>query len=521
MTQKHKVFILLLTVIVSVALCYDGDERDHTGCPVLFQGKCTCGKFKYPEFYGSGTHFMTNCTNTGFRNTTMLEYMPEETEVLIFTGNHLETLPWNIFGIFDPRSNLRVVDLTNNGIKEIQGKTFHKVTTVKRLILNHNDLYIVSAMHHTRTFSNFENLEELHLTNAFTEQIDSKWYLNDLKDIFQGSQLSKLKKLHLEQNEIWEIQDDDIDLFCDLPALMDLHLGDNQLTDINFSLACMKNLRYLDLEFNKITNLRKVTLDKIETAFTSKTSNRQINLQGNPFKCDCYMRPFFDWLKITKVNLRSKEDYRCWTGEPEANAGKRITNVQSLPCPVTEVSEDHNTSRHATTNSLLTVLIVLTLVLLAVVLWVNRAAVKQKMKPVVENINRHVTRQYSAIEKNEEEPSEVNVWANPFSGVSDCDLLEWENLKLPHKNNRNKSKKSTDSGVDCGQTLQLPLYRELDVSDLSETSETKKPSNQIHSSPSNQIRVSPSNQIQSSLCRALVADCYCEHCEDASGFYWG
>ena len=35
-------------------------------------------------------------------------------------------------------------------LQEIQGKSFHKVGNVKRLILNHNDLYIVSAMHHPR-----------------------------------------------------------------------------------------------------------------------------------------------------------------------------------------------------------------------------------------------------------------------------------------------------------------------------------------------------------------------------------
>ena len=52
-------------------------------------------------------------------------------------------------------------------------------------------------------FSNFYNLEALHLTNAFTEAVDSKWYLGDLKEIFLNSNMTKLKKLHLEQNEIW------------------------------------------------------------------------------------------------------------------------------------------------------------------------------------------------------------------------------------------------------------------------------------------------------------------------------
>jgi hypothetical protein len=56
---------------------------------------------------------------------------------------------------------------------------------------------------HTRLFSNFYNLEHLHMTNAFTETIDSKWYLRDLKSVFLASNMTKLTKLHLEQNEIW------------------------------------------------------------------------------------------------------------------------------------------------------------------------------------------------------------------------------------------------------------------------------------------------------------------------------
>jgi hypothetical protein len=52
---------------------------------------------------------------------------------------------------------------------------------VERLILNHNDLYIVSSLSHPRMFSNFVNLKELHLTNAFTEQIVSQWYLLNLE----------------------------------------------------------------------------------------------------------------------------------------------------------------------------------------------------------------------------------------------------------------------------------------------------------------------------------------------------
>ena len=78
---------------------------------------------------------------------------------------------------------------------------FHFV--VSRLLLNHNNLKISGRYHHRRVLTNFKSLEELHLTNAFTEVIDSKWYLDDLKDILLAAEMTKLYKLHLEQNEIW------------------------------------------------------------------------------------------------------------------------------------------------------------------------------------------------------------------------------------------------------------------------------------------------------------------------------
>ena len=53
-----------------------------------------------------------NCTNSGFKeNTTMLAQLPPQTEVLLFNGNNIPYLDWNIFGVWDDHKNLTVVDL--------------------------------------------------------------------------------------------------------------------------------------------------------------------------------------------------------------------------------------------------------------------------------------------------------------------------------------------------------------------------------------------------------------------------
>lgn len=72
-------------------------------------------------------------------------------------------------------------------------------------------------------FSNFENLLELHLTDAFADNTPAEDLASDLHDIFVNSDLQELQKLHLEQNEISQFKDPSV--FCDLPSLQDLHLG--------------------------------------------------------------------------------------------------------------------------------------------------------------------------------------------------------------------------------------------------------------------------------------------------------
>lgn len=110
------------------------------------------------------------------------------------------------------------------------GKTYHHVQQVERLILNHNNLSISSQNVdlHPRIFSNFLNLQSLHLTNAFSDY-SSPELSQDLHEIFSNSNLTKLIKLHLEQNEITSFKDPNV--FCSLPQLEDLHLGDNALKD--------------------------------------------------------------------------------------------------------------------------------------------------------------------------------------------------------------------------------------------------------------------------------------------------
>lgn len=264
---------------------------------------CTCSKIYFDE----KTYFNVNCTNTGFHNTTMLKKLPSQTEWLVFSGNHIPILENNLFGNAPSLDNLKIIDLTNNGIEEIQEKAFNHVIYVKRLILNHNDISISKENHHSTIFKNLINLEELHLTNAFVDNSGS-FLSNDLHDIFVRSNLKNLYKLHLEQNELKSFKDESV--FCDLSYLHDLYLGNNLIPYLNFNVSCLKKLRYLDLENNNISSFSGKDLDTFNKMSETGESGFTININDNPFSCD-KSKNFYDWLQNTDVSVINKNSIKC------------------------------------------------------------------------------------------------------------------------------------------------------------------------------------------------------------------
>ncbi|XP_050306117.1 trophoblast glycoprotein [Anthonomus grandis grandis] len=347
--------------------------------------KCICGK----QYMERETKFVVNCTNTHFTNTDVLLALPENTNYLIFTGNYLNVLPVNIFGEDADLSELEVIDMSNNAIREIKGKTFHHVNKVRRLILNHNNISIAEEydknFHHPRVFSNFENLQELHLTNAFADNTDAE-LADDLHDIFVNSNLTKLYKLHLEQNEIKNWRDDRV--FCDLPNLHDLYLGDNNIPSLNFNILCLKKLRFLDLEHNNITKFSERDLDTFDQLANdkSRTDTFTLEIGSNPLKCDSASTNLYNWLQKTNVRVRNKDVLQC-VGAKFGNPYK--VNLKKLA-----------ESKHAKISKALAVLlIVLTCVLIslaAAYVYLKKDNFKTKLSPMFEAITRKV--HYTTIE---------------------------------------------------------------------------------------------------------------------------
>lgn len=123
---------LILKTIIFKVMAYDGS------CGKSFQGKCHCGTTYYDQIL----RYMVNCTNEGFLDTSVLEHMPVSVEVLLFTGNMLIDLPWNIFGRINEYPKLRIIDMSNNHIREIHGKRYQLQKKTKSWFHNYKSEWL-------------------------------------------------------------------------------------------------------------------------------------------------------------------------------------------------------------------------------------------------------------------------------------------------------------------------------------------------------------------------------------------
>lgn len=371
----------IIKIIIDTALADDS-------CGPAFRGRCSCGTIDY-DFH---RQYVVNCTNEGFSNTSVLEHMPSEVDVVIFTGNVLMNLPWNIFGKINEYPNLRIIDMSNNHIREIRGKTYHHVQQVERLILNHNNLSIspnddeINHLH-PRIFSNFVNLRALHLTNAFADYSSPELSQN-LHSIFVNSNLTRLTKLHLEQNEITHFKDRNA--FCDLPQLQDLHLGDNNLKELNFNIMCLHHLRFLDLERNRFETVKErdmEVLDMVENA-AGRSEALIVDFNLNPFNCDCSLFDFVAWMRKTNVTVRRKEQLSCHRNDDFAEA---IVSANYKRCIVKSQWHKTDGGHEAFLVFFLVSIIFMLLGLVCALLYVSKDRIRHFMSPVVSSRKVHYT----------------------------------------------------------------------------------------------------------------------------------
>ncbi|XP_066276299.1 leucine-rich repeat-containing protein 4B-like [Branchiostoma lanceolatum] len=164
------------------------------------------------------------------------------------------------------------LDFTENNLTYIQADTFKQLSQVQQLYLAGNEIVGIKF----RAFSMLKHLKILDLRhNKLTEV--REYY-------FTG--LSKLRQLFLVGNTITEV---DSMAFSGLFRIEKIYLGKNELTTFPWtSLFLLPMLEQLDLTENRIQVL--------DPKIRNMPQANAFFLHDNPYKCNCQMRWFGEWL---------------------------------------------------------------------------------------------------------------------------------------------------------------------------------------------------------------------------------
>lgn len=238
---------------------------------------------------------------------------------------------------------------------------------------------------------------ELHLTDAFSDEGVVN-ITTDLYEVFFNSNLTRLAKLHLEQNKMSIITEPRV--FCSLPRLLDIHLSNNQLTGIDFNINCMSNLRFIDLEGNRIRGLSDEQLSALDTV-QSGNKSLVIDLSNNPFSCGCNIENLYSWLHTTRVIVRNSDSIRCIQDLSKNPLDPYAAYRNDCPSPVRTTLVDGNHGGHK-----LVMLFVFCAVIafLGAVLYVSRFGLK-RLRPEFNTSSRKI--HYTTIGKCEEQEIHV------------------------------------------------------------------------------------------------------------------
>jgi uncharacterized protein YjbI with pentapeptide repeats len=216
---------------------------------------------------------------------------------------------------FLEQTNLQTVDLSSNYLTYIDPKTF-KRNPIKLLSLSNNKHF---RLPEGGSFLSSTSLTVLHLSACNLPHIPPKTFQH----------LPNLQELYISHNHIFVLYP---------------FQGVNKLTTLDVSYNYLRNLKYDGLDaLSDLTDLNLSfinfsTLTVHVTAQLAKIRNA-VNLQGNPWVCDCLMySTMYSWCANNSVDL----SLVC--SSPSRFKGKLWTVYQEEGCD--DDDDDHHHHHH-------------------------------------------------------------------------------------------------------------------------------------------------------------------------------
>lgn len=224
-------------------------------------------------------------------------------EILLLNDNRVAKLTSNALADL---SNLKRLDLSNNSLSYISKGLFDSLNNLEYLNLANNPLTNLAS----GTFRGLHNLEELNLSG------------NQIKELTYGlfHFSPRILFLTLDNTHIEMIHNTEL---LGLRRLQSLFIRNNQfLKEIeSYVLADTPEIKYLDIKGNNMPFL--------PLSIANLTHLQYLNIEENPWACDCRMFWFAPWIENRKVNNLTLSELSCG---PHAYPNDMIPTLQHLNC---------------------------------------------------------------------------------------------------------------------------------------------------------------------------------------------
>ncbi|KAL1506648.1 hypothetical protein ABEB36_005973 [Hypothenemus hampei] len=195
----------------------------------------------------------------------------------------------------------QVLDASGNNLRYIEQDKFLNMGLInlQKLFLNRCEIRLV----YRNAFKGLTNLVELDLSENMLEIVPSEALLN----------CQSLMRLSLSKNPITTLERL---AFNHLNFLTTLDLSGCKISEMNeAAFTSLHSLEWIDLSGNKIRSLPGMRL------FPNRLKG--VQLQNNPWTCDCNIRTFHNWLKRDIIPVLIQPE--C--NEPEQFIGRQIKKL--------------------------------------------------------------------------------------------------------------------------------------------------------------------------------------------------
>lgn len=233
---------------------------------------------------------------------------------LTLSRNRLQVLP---SGLFLHLHNLSKLTLYRNPLKSLPEVLFGEMRHLGSLWLYHTKLSTIPDF----VFSNLTNLELLVL--SFNPELTLL-----PRNVFSG--LNELRGLSLHTSNISSLPEG---IFLSLQKLQNISLFDTRLEVLPRSL--FHNLKHLQKVYLNSTNLQSLPAD----FFTALPELEEVVLDDNPWKCDCQILGFQEWLQKNTAIVKNVPSLMCHSPIALQNISLVSLSIDDSEClPTTAVT---------------------------------------------------------------------------------------------------------------------------------------------------------------------------------------